>query len=130
MRTLRSRIAGEAAEAENVRGAFARRGARAVAFGEGAEVGQRQPGRRRSAGHLDQLGLDGWRPAADHLDDRGVELLGVRQRRRLVDILGVADEGEVAVAELDRPAGDLSPEFVDEEAADRVPARGRKLFAR
>ena len=39
------------------------------------------------------------------------EILGPWLRRVLVDILRVADEREVAIAKLDRPAGDVAPDL-------------------
>ena len=110
-------VAGKPAQADDVRRAFAGRGARTVAVGERAEIGNGKAGRERRPGRLDQLGLDRRAPPADHLDHGFVKLAGVGQRRLLVDILGVADQREVAVAELDRPAGDLAPDLGFEKLA-------------
>src|SRR3546814_3513304 len=70
-----------------------------------AEIGQAEARCARRADRGDQLRLHRWRPALDHFDQRGVERVDVGQRRVGLDILGVADQREVAVAELDRPAG-------------------------
>ena len=109
MRTPRSASSRKFAEAEDVGGAvFAARCATRYPSGKAGEISEREAGRARRADAVDQLRLDRRRPAADHFDNRGVERVGVGQRRVFVDILRVADQREVAVAELDRPAGDLA----------------------
>ena len=118
------------AQAEDVGGALFGRSARPVTFGERIDVGQREARGARRAGEIDQLGFDRGRPAADHFDNRRVERFGVGQRRFLVDILGVADEREVAIAELDRPAGDLASDLGSEQHRDRRAAPGGQLLAR
>ena len=78
----------------------------------------------------DQLGFDRRGPAPDHLDNGGVQRLRVRKRRFLVDILSVADEREVGVTELDRPARDLAADLILKQTPDRQPPGRAQLLAR
>ena len=106
-RTPRSSGSAERGQANDVLGALLGKGPGPIAVGEFARVAERQPGRARRSDTLDQGLLDRGRPAANHLREAFVERLRVRRRRVIVDILGVADQREVALARLDRPAGDL-----------------------
>src|SRR6185437_6989231 len=75
-----------------------------------------------------ELRLDRRRPAADHFDDGGIERLGIGRCRFLVDILGVADQCEIGVAQLDRPACNLAPDLVLEERGNgQTPGRAQLL---
>jgi len=123
-------IVGQRAQAQDVGRAFHRRAARAIAVGKGVEISQRKTRCARRASGGDELGLDRRIPAANHFDHGRIERLGRRRWRVGLDILGVANEREVAVAELDRPTGDLLPDALFEQFGDRVPALRAQFLAR
>ena len=58
-------VVGEVGQAQDIRGAFLGRGARAIAVGEGVDVGQREAGRARHASRVDQLGFDRRAPSRE-----------------------------------------------------------------
>ena len=123
-------VVAQFAEAQDIGRRVFGRGARAVSVREGWQVSEGEAGRARRAGRGNQFGLDRRRPAADHFDHRGVERIGVGQRRLGVDILGVADQREIAVAKLDRPAGDFASDLIFEQHRDRGAPRSSQLLAR
>ena len=112
----------KAGEAQNVFSALLRPDPGPVAVGKFGRVGERKPRRAARADQLDQALLDRRRPPADHVVEPLVQGLDVGCRRLLVDILGVANQGEVAFAGLNRPAGDLPPDHLFEHRADRFAA--------
>jgi hypothetical protein len=123
-------IVGEPVQPQDVLGRVGGRIAGAERRREGRSVAHRQPRRPRRPDQRAERLLDRRLPAADHQVELAVERFGIGRRRLRIDVQRVADEGEIAVAEIDRPVRDPSLRRLLDHLADRDAAARGELVAR
>jgi len=116
----------EGADAQDVLRRLRGRNGDPIGLGKVVEIGQSEAGGALRADQLAERLLDRRLPAADHLVEAAVERGDVGGRGLGSDVERVAKEGEVAVAELDRPVGDVALRGLLDHLADgEAAARGQ-----
>ena len=125
-----ARILAKVGEAADIGRRFDRAGTQTILFGKKGQIGQREAGRARGADAIGELGLGARRPAADHFNELGVEPGDIGERGVGGHRQRVADQGKLAVAELDRPAGDVRADRLFDDLRQRQAAPRRQLVAR
>ena len=117
-------------EPEDIQRGLAGTGLRTISVGKLAGIAERKPGRAPRADQADERFLDARLPATDHRVELAIEQLGIGRRVVGFDVQRVADKGKVALAELDRPAGDRTSGGFFQHFADADPPIRVHLVAR
>src|SRR4030095_12405989 len=97
---------------------------------ETVSKGQGQSGCPAGTDPLDQRFFDARFPAANHRIELAVQLPQVGGRITRLDVGRVADKGQVALTELDRPTGDRTAGSLLQQLGNREPPFGVELVTR
>ena len=119
----------EPVEPKDIEGGVVHRIARPIGRRKMRGVRQGQARGACIARELRQFRLDARRPAADHFIELAIQLARVRRRPLILDRESISDQGEIPVAEIDRPVGLPAVGGIRDHLADIDPAARRQFVA-